>query len=493
MKANATHIRLAASDLSNHLACNHLTTLDLAVATGSRKAPKWNSPDAWVLQQRGLAHENAYIEHLLSQGLSVVNLRDTGDEASAFEKTLVAMQTGVEIIVQGVLAEGSWFGRTDVLRKVTLSGKFDWSYEVYDCKLALETKAETILQLSLYSELLAGIQGVLPMLMHVVPPTEGFIPESYRVLDFAAYYRYVKRRLQNTVDNHDKSGVTYPEPTEHCPVCRWWGECEERRRNDDHLSLVAGISRLQRKQLGAWEVTTVGNLSVLPVPLERRPERGSKNGYVRMREQARVQVAGRTQEKPIYEILELNEEHGFYALPEPSPGDLFFDIEGDPFVGRGGREYLFGFATDDGNGALRYECRWAITVEDEKQAFAWFVDQVMAQWARYPSMHVYHFTGYEAGALKRLMGRHATREGEIDRMLRAGLFVDLHTILKRTVRASVEQYSLKALEVFHDFQRKVTLDAARHATRQMQHRLELGEAAQIDESVSRNSHALQCR
>jgi predicted RecB family nuclease len=483
MKATAESVRLSASDLSNHLACNHLTTLDLAVANGSCSAPEWNSPDAWVLQQRGLEHENAYIQHLKSQGLSVVNFRELGDDASAFEKTNAALKAGADVIVQAVLAEGDWFGRADVLRKVARQSKLgDWSYEVYDCKLAQDTKASTILQLSLYSELLAGFQGNWPEFMHVVPPSDGFIPESYRVFDFAAYYRYVKRRLQSAIEKREKHGDSYPEPTEHCPICRWWGECDARRRKDDHLSLVAGISRLQRKQLSAWDVTTVKNLSVLPLPLQRRPERGSKGGYVRVREQARVQVEGRTQEKPVFEVLALTEEHGFYGLPEPSPGDVFFDLEGDPFVARGGREYLFGFTSANANGSTEYECRWAITAEEEKQAFEWFVDRVMAQWAVHPTMHVYHFTGYEVGALKRLMGRYATREEEIDRMLRARLFVDLHTIAKRTVRASVEQYSLKALEAFHGFERKVELDAARHATRRMQHRLELGETAEIDES-----------
>ena len=180
----------------------------------------------------------------------------------------------------------------------------------------------------------------------------------------------------------------------------------------------------------------------------------------------------------------MNEEHGFYELPEPSPGDVFFDLEGDPFVARGGREYLFGFLAGDGTSGPGYECRWAITAAEEKQAFEWFVDRVIARWAVHPAMHIYHFTGYEVGALKRLMGRYATREEEIDRMLRARLFVDLHTIVKRTVRASVEQYSLKALEVFHDFERKVALDVARQATRQMQHSLELGEVGGVDESVS---------
>ena len=485
MKATAGNLRLSASDLSNHLACNHLTTLDLAVATGSLALPKWNSPDAWVLQQRGLAHEAAYIQHLQSQGFSVVNIQDGDGEKTAFEKTCAAMQSGADVIVQAVLAQGgNWLGRADVLRRVALPSKLgDWSYEVYDCKLALETKAGTILQLSLYSDLLAGLQGVWPESMYVVPPSEAFVAESYRILDFAAYYRYVKRRLQNAVENQERIGQSYPEPTEHCPVCRWWGECQQVRRRDDHLSLVAGINRLQRKQLASWDVTTVKGLSVLPLPLQRRPERGSKNGYVRVREQARVQVASRNQETPLFELLELKEEHGFYALPEPSPGDIFFDLEGDPFVGRGGREYLFGFASGGEEGDLEYECQWGITPEQEKQAFEWFVDRVMAQWALYPKMHIYHFTGYETGALKRLMGRYATREDEIDRMLRAHLFVDLHAILKRTIRAGVEQYSLKEMEVLHDFERKVDLDAARQAMRRMQHALELGEAAEIDESV----------
>ena len=58
-KAGSGFVRLSASDLSNHLACHHLTSLDLAVALGARRAPAWHSPDAEVLRKRGLAHEDA--------------------------------------------------------------------------------------------------------------------------------------------------------------------------------------------------------------------------------------------------------------------------------------------------------------------------------------------------------------------------------------------------------------------------------------------------
>ena len=97
--------------------------------------------------------------------------------------------------------------------------------------------------------------------------------------------------------------------------------------------------------------------------------------------------------------------------------------------------------------------------------------------------NIYHFTSYEPSALKRLMGRHSTREDEIDRMLRAGLFIDLHTVLRRALRAGVEEYWLKALEVFHDFRRAVALGEARRAMRQMEHALELGHPNEADENV----------
>lgn len=474
MKASSGRIRLSASDLSNHLACNHLTSLDLSVALGERNAPSWKSPDLWVLQERGVEHEKAYLDFLADKGLAIVDLRDVNDDGTAFAKTAAAMESGVAVIVQATLESRRWFGRADVLQRVERKSKLgDWAYEVYDCKLARETKAETILQLSLYSELLQTVQGVLPEYMYVVPPAEKFEPEPYRVLDFAAYYRYVKARLEKTVEQKQDT-PTYPEPNPHCSICRWWSECDTQRRKDDHLSLVAGIRKLQRKQLNTWQVSTVEKLARLPLPLEQRPE------YMRVREQARVQVAGRNSGKPQYELLEIIDERGLSRLPQPSPGDVFFDLEGDPFVGLGGREYLFGYVTGDTTGKAVYYKKWAINAEEEKWTFEWFVDSVMARWAEYPGMHIYHFTAYEPSALKRLMGRYATREDEIDRILRARLLVDLHTILRQAIRASVEEYSLKALEVFHGFERAVPLEDARQAMRQFEHSLELGRPVDLD-------------
>lgn len=497
-------VRLSATDLSNHLACRHLTTLDLQVARGERPAPKITAPDLKVIQELGLRHEKRYLAHLSNKGLNVENLSHIPpkEEERAVNETLVLMGRGAEIIAQGALRDGEWFGRPDVLRRVATPSSrtgWPWSYEVVDTKLAQETKGGTILQLSLYSELLERIQGTPPEFLYVVPPSVDFAEEKYRVSEYAAYYRHVKSRLAVALGSDmEKTGMalaggsqyelaftggrgggnalTYPEPVEHCNVCRWFRECEEQRRRDDHLSLVAGIRKQQRKQLEEWNTHIVAKLAVLPIPLKERPQRGSREAIERVREQARVQVEGRAREELVHERLKLESGAGFCKLPKPTPGDVFVDLEGDPFaggMGTTGQEYLFGIVAADKD-ELRYEKRWALTAQDEKTGFEWLVDEVMRRWKDFAAMHVYHFGGYEPGAFKRLMGRYATREEEVDRMLRAGLFVDLHTVLKQAVRASVEEYSLKKLEALYGFRRKISPENSRGAMRYIEHRLELG-------------------
>jgi predicted RecB family nuclease len=477
MKISAGQIRLSASDLSNHLACRHVTTLDFQVARGERAEPEWAAPDLKVIQELGLRHEAAYFRHLSKQGLAVENLGHINhkQEARLLTETLTLMERGAKVIAQGGLSDGEWFGRPDVLRRVeSPSAKWAWSYEVADTKLARETKATTILQLSLYSELLGKIQGTIPEFLWVVPPGAGFAGEKYRVTEYGAYYRYVRKRLLKAV-GEERGRETYPEPVEHCNMCRWFKGCDERRRADDHLSLVAGIRRQQQDQFKEWDAATMAKLAVLPIPLKERPKHGSKAGYERVREQARVQVEGRTENKLKHELLlPVAEGMGFCRLPEPSADDMFVDLEGDPFVGEQGLQYLFGFAVKDADGEMRYEKRWALNREEEKWGFEWLVDEIVRRLARNPKMHVYHFGAYEPGALKRLMGMYATKEDEIDRMLRAGVLVDLHQTFKQGLRASVEEYSLKKLEAFYGFARATPLADSRVAMRYVEHRLELG-------------------
>jgi uncharacterized protein len=435
-----------------------------------------------MIQQLGLRFESQYLEALRKSGLEVLHLGEIRDEMRAMADTQKAMQKGVPVIAQGALGFGRWFGRPDVLRRLERPSKRfgNWSYEAYDCKLARETKAGAILQLSFYSDLLGEMDGgtidSMPENMWIVHPGAALKPEKYRVAEYAAYYRYVRGQLEKAcIDGNEE---TYPEPCTQCEICPWFQECDQRRRGDDHLSLVAGIRQLQRNQLEAWKRNTVTKLASLPIPLKEKPLHGSRESMVRVREQARVQIAGRVEQKLIHELLKVEADIGFCRLPEPSPGDIFVDLEGDPFAGDledgGGHQYLFGFFTENDASGPQYQKRWAFNSQGEREAFEWLVDAIETRQREHPQMHVFHFGVYEPSKFRYLMGRYATRQEQIDGMLRAGVFVDLHLVLTEAVRASVEEYSLKKIEAFYEFKRTVSPEQSRAAMRYVEHRLQMG-------------------
>ena len=470
---------LAATDLANHLACRHLTQLDLAASEGRLEPPRWRRPGLDALRERGMEHERAYLAHLAAQGLQLTRAAD-GDQAGV-EWTRAAMAAGVDVIVQAPLSSGRWSGRADVLLRVERAGAFGaWSYEAVDTKLARETRAGTLLQLALYSDLLEALQGARPELMHVVSPRSGFEPESFRVEEYLAYYRWVRRRLEVAVET---SPATYPDPVPHCDVCRWWPRCDRARHDDDHLSLVAGISRLQMRELESRHIDTLESLAGVPRPLPWSPRRGTRDGYARVGEQARVQLEGRRAGGRVFELLDLAADQGLARLPEPSAGDLFLDLEGDPYVGEQGLEYLFGLASVGADGAPVYECAWAAGSAEEKAGLERVVDAMLIHWERFPDLHVFHYGAYDPAALKRLMGRYATRERDVDRMLRAGRFVDLLSVVRQSLRASVERYSIKDLEPFYGFERALPLREAARSRAALEQSLELGVSEAIDQET----------
>jgi len=483
MQRTGSDLLFSASDLVGHVDCHHLTALDAAVARGELERPHFFDPSFQALLERGLRHERAYVEHLRAEGRGIVEIGGAGVDRARAERTREAMRAGAEVIVQGALLEGAWGGRADVLMRVATESELgSWSYEVIDTKLARRTKGATILQLCLYSDLVAALQGRMPEHMHVVAPGASFAPETFRTSAFTAYYRRAKRGFEQFL-SREGPGRTYPEPNLHCEICVWRRPCDARRRADDHLCLVAGITKLQVSELVRREITSATALGHMPVPLSFRPARGAAQSYERVREQARIQVEGRAAGRLLYEPLAIVPPFGLAALPAPSPGDIFLDLEGDPFVADGGLEYLFGYLVVEPDGTHSYRGEWALSRLAERQAFEGFVDFALARWKQHADLHIYHYAPYEPAALKRLMGRYVTREEEIDRMLRAGLFVDLYQIARHAIRASVESYSIKQLEGLFAFARATPLESAGRALSAVQQLLEFDDSEAITEAL----------
>src|SRR6266508_4149425 len=204
---------------------------------------------------------------------------DRGEELrDAAERTNEAMASGADVIYQATFFDGTFRGHADFLLRVEspdrASGWGPYHYEVADTKLARHVKASAILQICSYVDQLTPIQGVQPEWLHVALGGSARAVERLRVDDYMAYYRSARDRfLRAMADETPRAyppAVTYPDPVEHCDVRRGAAECATRRRADDHLSLVAGISARQRRALADRGVATLEALGELDLPMTPR-------------------------------------------------------------------------------------------------------------------------------------------------------------------------------------------------------------------------------
>jgi uncharacterized protein len=437
VQLEADRIQLSPSDLTAYLACEHLTTLSIAAARGEIERPEDVSEQAQLLFDKGLAHEHAYLAHLRDQGLEVREIAfDENDFEGAAEETKRALEDGVDVVYQGVLLGDGWRGVADFLVRQP-----DGSYEALDTKLARTAKPAYILQLCFYSEQLARIQGKEPEHIHVL--LGNGTTESFRPKEFAAYARRVRSRLEEFVRNPP---YTEPYPVDRCAVCEFKPLCDAWWDEVDHLCRVAGLYRQQIEKL---KVAGIDTLAALAQAQEAPPDL-NPDTFDKLRRQAKLQVFRRETGELQYDLLEPQPRSGFALLPDSSPGDLFFDIEGNPFWDeQGSLEYLWGVLDVDGS----FEPLFADDHDSERRAFEEFVDRVHARLREHPDLHVYHYASYEVTALRRLMGRYATREAEVDDLLRRGVFVDLYKVVKGGLMASVPGYGLKEIEAFLGFDR----------------------------------------
>ena len=170
---------------------------------------------------------------------------------------------------------------------------------------------------------------------------------------------------------------------------------------------------------------------------------------------------------------------------------MLFDIEGDPFWEPArGLHFLLGLLTGE-DGAWRYRAIWAHDRAEERAAFESLVDFFRDRFARYPGMHVYHYGAYEPTALKQLMGVYATREDAVDALLRAEIFVDLHSVVRQGLRAGVPSYSLKDVEALPEFQRRAQVTSGTRAVLAYERWMASREGARLDEIAAYNEE--DCR
>lgn len=445
----------SASDLNDYLECKRLVELKSLVARGELIRPDADDPQAELLRHKGNEHERGYLGKMLAlYPGEVVESAPVEGGIEAYRRaeaaTLAAMKRGARIIYQATFFDGQFIGHADFLRRVDEPSNLGpYSYEVIDTKLGLSPKPYYVIQIANYSEHLERLQGTMPRFGHIVLGNGD--ETTFRLHDYIAYYGRLKRRFVEFAagaDNHIEA-AEYPLECSHCSICPFNIACEQQRRDDDHLSLVAWMRRDQIAKFEDAGITTVRELAAA----SERPERMNADTFVKLRRQAQLQLRARDEHRPIYELLEHAPPMGFTLLPQPSAGDVFFDMEGDPLYEPGrGLEYLFGCWMPDDES--RFRAFWGTNRDGERLAFEAFVDFVTVRRKRYPSMHIYHYANYEKNALRKLAQLHCTREREVDDLLRGEVLVDLFAVVRQALAISEERYGLKNLERFYDLKRE---------------------------------------
>lgn len=433
-------LRLSASDLMRFQGCRHATALDLRYLDDRGMTPDTDTDDALLLQRQGDDHELNFLESLRSSGLVIAEVDKDGLALEeSVERTLEALRSGADIVFQGAFLEGAWGGYSDFLEKVNRpSALGEFSYEVVDTKLKRKPDPKHVLQLSLYSDLLARIQGQEPERAHLELGDGSRF--SVDLAGVSNYARHARSRLENFV--HDPS-ETRPEPVAACALCRWRSTCRAEWEGADSLTLVAGISSGQREKLEAAGVVTMTQLGTLST---RVPEMAAAT-QDRLTVQASLQTARLAGGPPAFRLRPAEAGRGLGLLPQPDAGDVFYDIEGDPYYPNG-LEYLHGLWFQE-NGQWRFQAFWAHDREAEGEAVAGLLGFLTNHFRQNPTAHLYHYANYEVAALRRLTTQHRRGEAAMDQLQRERRFIDLHRVVAGGLQASEPGYSIKDLEAFY--------------------------------------------
>ncbi|MFV2196446.1 TM0106 family RecB-like putative nuclease [Nocardiopsis sp. LOL_012] len=456
------------SDLVDTLECDHRSALKAALAAHTPGAPTPEDIDP-LIAQHGHDHEHAELDRLTTLlGPDLVRISppepDDASLTQAAKATTAAMDAGAPAIYQGCFHHPltdtvAFHGRADFLIRSDLDPATGrprphhdgpHTYEPWDTKLAHRPGPDAVVQLTAYAHATGHTAGRTPAHMHLLTgdgrthtlPTHDFLP----VLD-----RLTQRLTTRLARPPALPTPTWGQPRPACEGCGYATWCGQGRTAARHLSLVAGLRTDQATKLTTAGVHTIDALAAARD--DQRPATLPQRTFDQLRAQAALQVRQDTTRTPADPqgtvTAEVFAPDGLASLPAPSPGDLFFDMEGYPYHSRDdgrGLEYLFGATTEDEHGHETFHAFWAHDRAQEKQALEDFVDFACRRIDTDENAHIYHYASYEADRLKHLSSEYATREEEVNRLLRENRLIDLYTVVRKSLRVSQRSYSIKYLE-----------------------------------------------
>ena len=438
----------SASDLTQASSCEFALLRVLDDKLGRAKLAS-TAEDALLdhIAAKGDEHEAKVLEQFQESHRQVLTLERAKAYSSASlhevqATTLQAMASGADVVCQAGFFDGEFHGYADFLVRS------DEGWVVCDAKLARSARPRALLQLAAYADQLrAAGQPVAPRAVLLLGDGR---PEEFPLAEIEPVFRERRQRLRDLIADHRDSQTPVSWGDDEVVACGACAECAAAAESAEDVILVAGLRMDQRRKLRAAGIETLSGLAAA----SEAPSGMAENTFENLRRQAILQKQQRDDpEGKVRHELRPGARKGFQTLPPPSPGDIFFDFEGDPLhnegdPGRWGLEYLWGVMTTPGPGEAqgKFLPLWAHSHKEEREALAAFLDDIVERRQRDPGMHIYHYAPYETTALKRLVAIHQTHEDVLDDLLRGEVFVDLYATVRATVRVSQPSYSIKKLE-----------------------------------------------
>ena len=455
MKILNNKILTSPSDLNNFVSCKYLIKNEIKFLNKKIQRNE-QSIDQKLWKEFGIKHEKKHFELLKKYYKKNVSIKQDLSEEERYKKTLEVIKKGYDLIYHAYLIDGDFRGEVDFLIRVNKASDLgDFSYEVYDTKISRKPRPRHIYQITAYSYMLGKVQGILPEKMYLIDGAD--ITHQYKTKEFIDYFLFTKKNLDNYLKNINNENI-YPEKCEQCNVCDYTDECEKIWEKDNYINQVAKINRSQIEKLKKVNITTVKQLAEAnPDKLKIKINKQALKDRI---SQAQLQEEKRETGVNKYIILDPDKGKGFYKLPEPDEGDLFFDIEGFPQEDGRGFEYLHGIYFKVKND-YEFKYFWAKDFKKkyERENFIELIKFFKDHFKKYPKAHLYHYNSYEKRSLRQLASLYSSDfpEGSnfVDTLLRGEKFVDLFLIINQSARTSEKDMSLKSIEgVLYNFKRK---------------------------------------
>ncbi len=390
-----------------------------------------------------------------------------------------ALREGSDLIVGPIFTEREhtpsqvpivWAGRVDMaVRSPVFSPAIDQlepGWELWEAKLGASQTGKTLMRLAAFTEHLQRWGVVTTNRVRIVFANG---PDSLRGIQTAIdEWVDVKQRLVRDLNTHLASGTPLSWPSDTIAACgrKTCGWCSHMLRHHDDIFHLPGITKTQRDDLrSAGFSTMTGFAEASRKEVSDRLPRSDSNHIDRLHLQATLLTlaAHSDSSPPPWQVIN---QRALDALPQPSPHDVFVDLEADPTFRQWGVQdpyfptldaahprwwlgidYLIGISTWETTAEGHdFTGLWAENFAEEEATFRQFLDLIEQMRSLDPDAHVYHYAAYERVALHRMARRYKHGAGQISRWEQDGVFVDLHRVFTAAIVAGLNNYSLKNVE-----------------------------------------------